>query len=257
MYSFKVENKEFNSGTHVMGIINSTNDSFFINSRVKEDFLNKAKEMIDAGAEIIDIGGQSTRPGAEMIPPDTELARVLPVIQGIKDAFPSIIVSCDTFYPEVAETVLNYGADMINCVSFTQPMAHVISRFNKSICVMHNRRNSNESDLFLDKLNGLKQIISVLDDSFVPLDHVMLDLGIGFNKTINEDKELLDNYDSLMNEFPNFAFLLGASRKSFLGGEVEDRLIPTLNTTRLAKKYGVAFCRVHDVKENMEVLNER
>jgi len=254
MFNFIVRNKKFNSGTHIMGIINATPDSFYAASRISNDYVEKALQMVKDGAEILDIGAQSTRPEAEILEPEIELYRILPVLQSIRNADPNIPISIDTFYPEVAEMCLNYGADMINDVAYIQPMGHVAAKYNAPICVMHNRRNSMTTDLFEDKLIGIQRLIDNLKEAGVKDNNILLDAGIGFNKSTEEDIELLNNYDSIVNQFAEYPFLLGASRKSFLGGEVDNRLEGTINSSILAKKFGVLFVRVHDVKENKEWL---
>ncbi len=256
-YDFEISGKKFESGTHVMGILNATPDSFFAESRIGDNAVKRADEMIEAGAEVIDIGGQSTRPGSSPVSAIEELARVLPAVEAVKAERKDALVSVDTFYPEVAEAVLQAGADMINDVSGLEypELAQVVANFDASICVMHNRRKSKTADMFLDKEVGLANMIKSLMAAGVGKNKILLDGGIGFNKSNAEDWELLRGYDNLLDYFDEYPFLLGTSRKSMFGGEVETRLSATLDSTALAVKQGVLFVRVHDVKENKLVID--
>lgn len=240
-----------------MAILNATPDSFFEGSRLYNRAVERARECIAKGAEVLDIGGQSTRPDADRVSALEEMARVLPVIEEIRAEFPSIPISVDTFYPEVAEASLQAGADMINDVSCLRDkeMAGVISRAGASVCVMHDRRASKVGDLFFDKTAGLLRAVETLRRAGVSADRILLDGGIGFNKSRDEDWELLRGYRRLIEEIDGYPFLIGTSRKSMFGGEVSERLIPTLESTALAVKAGVLFVRVHDVAENLAVIN--
>ena len=247
--------KEFTTGTHIMGILNVTEDSFYEPSRLKNDLIERVYCMIRDGAEIIDIGGQSTRPGAEIIKSPVELGRVLPVLKEIKKHF-DIPVSIDTFYSNVADVCLDNGADMINDVScFSDPkMAKVIANHNASVCICHNRRNSpKDTKLIPDILDGLQKSIDKARGVGIRKEQIIVDGGIGFNHNASEDWELLLKYGQLKSL--GYPLLLGTSRKSFLGGEVEDRLNATVNTTALATKKGYLFVRVHDIAENKAAID--
>lgn len=266
-YSFKIRDKVFESGTHVMAILNATPDSFFSGSRlagsglggsrIVSDAVKRAGRFIAQGAEVIDIGGQSTRPGATEIGALEEMSRVLPVVEEIRAAYPDIPISVDTFFPEVAEAAINAGADMINDVSCLAygGMVQVIADTGASVCVMHLRRKSKIGDLFFDKTVGLQKAVDSLLKAGVRRDRILLDGGIGFNKNNDEDWELLRGYDKLIKEFPEYPFLIGTSRKSMFGGEIADRLPATLDSTVLAVKAGVLFVRVHDVAENKAMID--
>lgn len=253
-YCLKVGGRLFERGTHIMGIINVDSDSFFEGSRVSDarGAALCAGKMLSEGAEILDVGGQSTRPGADVISSDEELSRVIPAIRAIKEARPDALLSVDTFYASVAEAAARAGADMINDVSCLadENMAAVAAKYGLAICVMHNRRGSTERDMVADKLAGLERAERRLIDAGVGRDKILLDGGIGFNLSREEDVELLARYGELVERF-DLPFLLGASRKSFLGGSgAGDRLPATLETTRRAVQMGALFVRVHDVKEN-------
>ena len=252
---FVVKDKVFENGTHVMGILNANTTSFFGFSRIDGDEISKAEKMLRDGAEIIDIGGQSTAPGAIKESALEEASRVLPVLESLRGEFPDAILSVDTFYSSVAEEALALGADMINDVSCLgdKYMAEVVAKYGASICVMHNRRGSKNKDMWLDKELGLMKATDTLLSAGVDRNKIIVDGGIGFNLNHDEDRALLEKYNNL--NTIGYPLLLGASRKSFLGGEVETRLTATLDTTKLAVKQGVLFVRVHDVKENKMIID--
>lgn len=256
-YDFHVGNEVFESGTHVMAILNVTPDSFYAGSRHAHDAVETAKKFLEQGAEIIDIGGQSTRPGAQSVSALEEMARVLPAVESIKKEFPNALVSVDTFYPDVAQAAIDVGADMINDVSclLDKNLAKVVAQNDVAICVMHDRRKSGIPDLFFDKGTGLMRVVDTLLSSGLDKNRILLDGGIGFNKSNDEDWQLLNDYDKLLDMFEEYPFLLGTSRKSMFGGTPETRLSATLDSTMLAVKQGVLFVRVHDVKENRAVIN--
>ena len=256
-YDFHVGNRVFESGTHVMAILNATPDSFYSASRHQNDAAETAKKFLQQGAQIVDIGGQSTRPGAQSVSALEEMARVLPVVESIKKECPDALVSVDTFYPDVAWAAIDAGADMINDVSCLRykALAKVVSQNDVAICVMHDRRKSQISDLFFDKETGLMRAVDTLLSQGLDKRRIMLDGGIGFNNTIDEDWQLLRGYDRLIDMFEEYPFLLGTSRKSMFGGTPETRLSATLDSTMLAVKQGVLFVRVHDIKENVAVIN--
>ena len=252
---FVVKDKVFEKGTHVMGILNANTTSFFGFSRIDGDEISKAEKMLRDGAEIIDIGGQSTAPGAVRESALEEASRVLPALETLRAEFPQAILSVDTFYSSVAEEALALGADMINDVSCLgdKYMAEVVAKHGASICVMHNRRGSKNKDMWLDKELGLMKATDTLLSAGVDRNKIIVDGGIGFNLNHDEDRALLEKYNNL--NTIGYPLLLGASRKSFLGGEVETRLTATLDTTKLAVKQGVLFVRVHDVKENKMIID--
>lgn len=260
IYRLNVGGKVFEGGTHIMGILNATPDSFFDGSRAADPnkAVSIAGKMLSEGAEILDIGGQSTRPGASVLSADEEEKRVVPVIRALREAYPNALMSVDTFYASVADAAAQAGADMVNdvCCLADKDMAAVVANRGLAACVMHNRRGSQIADMFEDKIAGLGRAIDRLLAAGVGRDKILLDGGIGFNLLREEDVELLARYGELIQNF-DFPFLLGASRKSFLGGaSARDRLPATLETTRRAIEMGALFVRVHDVKENAQALRE-
>lgn len=256
-YNFCVRDKVFADGTHIMGIINVNEDSFFAQSRHIDDAVEVAGRFIEQGAEILDIGAQSTRPEAVMMSAIEEMSSLLPVVEAIRGEYKDIPISVDTFNADVAQCAIEVGADMINDVSCLKDgaMAQVVAQSGASICVMHNRRNSKTADLFVDKQIGLSSAIKTLMSFGVEQNKILLDGGIGFNKSADEDWTLLNRYDYLIDSFEPYPFLLGTSRKSMFGGDVSTRLSATLDSTLLAKKQGVLFVRVHDIKENYAILH--
>ena len=255
-----INNKEFKSGTHVMAIINLTPDSFFANSRtrVDTDLMSRVKYALDNGAEIIDIGAQSTRPGHTPVSADEEIFRLSTSIKDIKKAFPNALISIDTYYSKVAEFALEQGADLINDIWGLQydngEMAKVIAKYNAACCLMHNANEDKYESLIGDIKKFLQKSVDIALNAGIDPNKICLDGGIGFAKNKEENWELLNNYDKLNSL--GYPLLLGTSRKRMFGGEPEDRLKPTLDSTLLACKMGIMFVRVHDVKENKEVIDK-
>ncbi len=253
-----IKNKEFKSGTHVMAIINLTPDSFFDKSRANnQDVLSRIENAILNGAEIIDIGAQSTRPGHIPVSADEEIER-LKMLPNIRKAFPSIPISIDTYYAKVAEYALSCGADLINDIWGLQydngEMAKVIAKYDASCCLMHNQKEDIYTDFFQDILTFLQKSVDIALESGIDKNKICLDGGIGFAKNYDENWDLLNNYDKL--NVLGYPLLLGTSRKRMFLGEPQDRLQKTLDSTYLACQKDILFVRVHDVKENKEVIDK-
>ncbi|MCI8944273.1 MAG: dihydropteroate synthase [Clostridia bacterium] len=258
----KIGNKTFENGTHVMAIINLTPDSFYANSRSDIDGLaDRVKRAIDEGAEVIDIGGQSTRPGHTPVDELQEWQRLQRPIELIKSRF-DVPLSVDTYYPYVAKNALMSGADMINDVWGLQydkdgEMAQIIAKHGAAVCIMQNQNHiSPDETLWSDMFDFLQRSISIAKSAGISDEKIILDGGIGFGKNKEQNFTVVNNYDRL-HKF-GYPLLLGTSRKSMFGGDVNDRLQPTLDTTRQAVHQKVLFVRVHDVKENVQAIsNER
>ena len=253
-----INNKKFESGTHIMAIINLTPDSFFAESRTtQKDLLIRCEKAIKDGAEILDLGAQSTRPGHTPVSADEEIQRFSTSIQDIKKAFPDMPISIDTYYHEVAKFALDNGADLINDIWGLQydngEMAKVIGKYNAACCLMHNAKYDEYKDLIQDVVDYLKKSLDIAKSSNIDPNKIVLDGGIGFAKNIDENWELLRNYDKL--NVLGYPLLLGTSRKRMFGGNPEDRLQATLDSTLLACQKNILFVRVHDVKENKEVID--
>ena len=253
----KIGNRIFENYTYVMAIINLTPDSFWAESRRDADDVLFAVERAQReGAAVIDIGAQSTRPGYREVSAEQEIARFEKPLAAIKKRF-DIPVSIDTYFPQSARAALKLGADMVNDIwglSYREDMAKTVSEFGASVCIMHNSKMQLSGDIwgviedFLEK--GAEKALQ----SGIEKDRIILDGGIGFAKSREQNFELLNGYERLKRL--GYPLLLGASRKSMFGGRVEDRLLPTLESTRLAAEKKILFVRVHDVKENVEIIKK-
>lgn len=248
------------SRTHIMGILNVTPDSFSDGGmwHRTDAALRRAEQMIKEGAEIIDIGGESTRPGYTPVDADEEIRRITPVIQAIKKEF-TVPISADTYKSRVAAAALDAGADMINDIwglKHDSDMADVINRFNVPACLMHNRRETVYTDFIADVISDLKESINIAETAGIPKNKLILDPGVGFAKTQEQNLEIINRLDELLPL--GCPILLGASRKSVIGNALElpteERLEGTLATTVIAVMRGAAFVRVHDIKENLRAI---
>ncbi|WP_085522356.1 dihydropteroate synthase [Tuberibacillus sp. Marseille-P3662] len=247
--------------TLVMGILNVTPDSFSDGGSYDhvKNAVSHAQEMIAQGADIIDIGGESTRPGADFTPLDIELERILPAIAAIRE-FTDIPISIDTYKAETARQALEAGADIINDVwgaKADPAMAEVAANTQAPIILMHNRHDKNYQDLLTDVKDDLQASISLVQDAGVADDRIILDPGIGFAKTYHDNLEVMRRLD----EFHQWGYpvLLGTSRKSFigqtLGTDVSDRLEGTGATVCLGVSKGCQIVRVHDVGPIKKMTN--
>lgn len=253
----KIGNRIFENYTFVMAIINLTPDSFWAESRKgADDVLFAVERAQKDGAAVIDIGAQSTRPGYREISAQEEIARFEKVIRAIKERF-DIPLSVDTYFAESARAALQLGADMINDIwglTHDEDMAKTVAEFCASVCIMHNTNTPLLEDIWGAIDNFLAKSTQKALNYGISKDRIILDGGIGFGKTREQNFELLGGYERLKGL--GYPLLLGASRKSMFGGKVEDRLVQTLESTRLAAEKGVLFVRVHDVKENVEIIKK-
>ncbi|MDE6373300.1 MAG: dihydropteroate synthase [Clostridia bacterium] len=252
-----VGGQSFKNYTFVMAIINLTPDSFWQASRATcDDVLFRVERAVKDGAAIIDLGAQSTRPTYTEVSADEEIARLEKPLEMIKARF-GIPVSVDTYFSKCARAACGLGADMINDVwglTHDKDMADVIAGAGVSVCIMHNAREKLTGDIF-PQINGfLKNSADLALKAGISGDKICVDGGIGFAKDREQNWRLLDGYERLAEV--GYPLLLGTSRKSMFGGNVEDRLPATLESTRLAVKKGVLFVRVHDVKENVDAIRE-
>ena len=252
-----IGNRVFENYTYIMAIINLTPDSFWAVSRKgADDVLFAVESAQKEGAAVIDIGAQSTRPGYFEISAKEEIARFEKPIAAIKARF-DIPVSVDTYFAESARAALQIGADMVNDIwglSRDKDMAKTVAEFNASVCIMHNSKTQLSGDIWGGIENFLAENARNALDFGIDGNKIILDGGIGFAKTKEQNFELLNGYERLKKL--GYPLLLGASRKSMFGGEVKDRLAPTLESTRIAAEKGVLFVRVHDVKENAEIIKK-
>ena len=254
----KIGNKEFNIGerTYVMGILNVTPDSFSDGGKFNtiDMALKRVEKLIKDGADIIDIGGESTRPNFEEVSEEDEIGRVVPIIKAIKEKF-DIPISIDTYKSKTAEAAIAAGADMINDIwGFKKDpnMAKVAAKYNVPCVLMHNRKEAKYDNLMKDLMYDLEESINIALDAGVSRENIILDPGIGFAKTLEQNLIVMNNLDIIKAlELP---LLLGTSRKSMIGLTldlpVDERVEGTIATTVLGITKGCEFIRVHDVLEN-------
>ena len=253
--TFDIERK-----TYLMGILNVTPDSFSDGGQFNrlDAALRRAEEMVSEGADVIDIGGESTRPGHTPISDREEIDRIAPAVEAVKARF-DVPVSIDTYKSSVAEAALQAGADLVNDIwgfRHDPEMATVTVRYNAACCLMHNRHEAVYRDLLEDMLADLQGSVDLALEAGIPKDRILVDPGVGFGKTYEMNLEVLRRLE----EFRRLGLpvLLGASRKSVIGLTLDlpatERLEGTLATTVLAVLKGCAFVRVHDVKENRRVV---
>jgi len=250
---------EWGERAYVMGIINATPDSFSGDGLVDVSAaVARAMDFVAAGADFIDIGGESTRPGHRPVPEEEEARRVLPVVKAVRAAV-GVPISIDTFKPSVALAALDAGADAINCVWGAVPgIVGVAARSNAPLVIMHNRTAADYSgDVVREVIDSLERSIRDAMDGGVAADRIIVDPGIGFGKTPAQNIAILNRLAEFAERLPH-PLLVGTSRKSFLGFitglPVTDRLCPTAATVALAVASGADIVRVHDVREMVPVV---
>lgn len=253
--TFDTENR-----TYIMGILNVTPDSFSDGGRFNslDNACRHAEKMISEGADILDVGGESTRPGHVQISAEEEIERVVPVIEVLKSKF-DIPVSVDTYKSKVAEAAIMAGADLINDIwglKYDQRMAEVISKNKAACCLMHNREKAEYQNFVNNVLEDLQDTLKIAKNAGISDDKIMLDPGIGFGKTYEMNLEMLKHLEKLKSL--GYPVLLGTSRKSVIGLTLdlpaEEREEGTLATTVMGVMKGCSFVRVHDVKANYRAM---
>lgn len=258
----KIGGREFDSSghTYVMGILNVTPDSFSDGGKWNDldSALRHVQTMAEDGADVIDIGGESTRPGYTMISDQEEMERTISVIEAVKARF-DIPLSLDTYKPEVARAGICAGIDMINDIwglKYDDRMADVIAESGLPCCLMHNRRNTEYGDFMRELTSDLKETLRLAARAGIGEDRIILDPGIGFAKSHEQNLEAIGCLEEL--KILGFPLLLGCSRKSVIGKTLDlppdERLEGTLATTVIAAMKGCMFVRVHDVKENVRAI---
>ena len=274
------EKFKWGSECYIMGIVNATPDSFSGDGIVgAKDTVSKAVAQagtfLNDGAHILDVGGESTKPGAAIVSPNEELDRVVPVITALSKEFPSAVISIDTYKASVAKAALDAGAHIINDVwgfKADPDMAPLAARYNVPVILMHNRSKPGHAEIdarlggtyiapnydnFLDEVKDeMRDIANNAIKAGVEARQIILDPGVGFGKTVQQNMVLinkLDHFKSL-----GFPQLLGASRKSFIGKvldvEADQRLEGTAATVALGVVRGANIVRVHDVKEMARIV---
>jgi dihydropteroate synthase len=246
--------------TYVMGIVNATPDSFSGDgiARDAEAAVRLAASFVAAGADIIDIGGESTRPGHEPVSEQEEAARVLPAIEAIRRTV-DVPISIDTFKPAIALRALELGADMVNCVWGAMPgIAAAAARARAPLVIMHNRAAPDyRDDVVREVIASLARSVDEAIAAGVAREHIIVDPGIGFGKTPEHNIEILRRLDEFASALPH-PLLIGTSRKSFIGKitglPVERRVFGTAASVALAIAKGADIVRVHDVADMMPVV---
>ncbi|MGI8788867.1 MAG: dihydropteroate synthase [Pyrinomonadaceae bacterium] len=261
---------DYSEKTLLMAILNCTPDSFSDGGKFFsiDDALRQAEKLIEEGADILDIGGESTRPNAKRISTEEETRRVAPVIEAIAKRF-DVPVSIDTSKSVVAERAFEAGAEIINDVSglrFDERVAEVAARTNAGLILMHLRgdfetmhKQKPSENILREVAEGFRRSIEKAKNFRVKKENIALDVGIGFSKTFEQNLELIAKLNSLCAEFSEFPMLIGTSRKSFLGkilndSPADERLPGSLASAAVAVWNGANIVRVHDVRATIEML---
>ncbi|MDO5755635.1 MAG: dihydropteroate synthase [Tissierellia bacterium] len=260
----KIRNRQFdfkNKG-YLMGILNVTPDSFSDGGdfRGKEQAIEQALKMVEEGADIIDIGGESTRPGHEKISADEEQKRILPVIEGIRK-YSDCVISIDTYKSSTLEKALEAGGDMANDIwgmMKDEKMADIVVKHRCPVVLMHNKDNNHYDNLMEDMVMELQKIIDDALNQGVKRDQIIIDPGIGFALSYEKDLKVLEKLDEIV--ALDYPLLIGTSRKRFIGRATKvdiakDRVIGTCATTVWGRMKGASIFRVHDVRANKEALD--
>ena len=240
-----------------MGILNVTPDSFSDGGKYNhmESALRQAERLITEGADIIDIGGESTRPGHVQIDEEEEAARVVPVIEAIKKRF-DVPVSIDTYKSFVAEAALNAGADLLNDIwgfRYDERCAELAAQYDVAVCLMHNRDNTEYNDFMQDVIADLKVSLAIAEKYGVKKEKIILDPGVGFGKTLEQNRMVMNHLEDIV--ALGYPVLLGTSRKSMIGLTlnlpVDQREEGTMATSVIGVMKGCQYVRVHDVEKNV------
>ncbi|MDZ5782414.1 dihydropteroate synthase [Marinococcus luteus] len=250
---------DFSLKTFVMGILNVTPDSFSDGGRYSEveQAVAQAEKLVGDGADIIDIGGESTRPGAAFVEAEEEQRRIVPVLEALRGRI-GVPISVDTYKASTAEAAVKAGADIINDVwgaKADPDMARVAAEYDVPIILMHNRDNTEYQDLMPDMIQDVYESIAICEQAGVKADRIILDPGIGFAKTYEQNLEAMRKMDQFTSL--SYPVLLGSSRKSLISKTLElpadDRVEGTGATISLGIERGCDIVRVHDVKEMTRV----
>ena len=223
-----------------------------------DEALRHTEAMIADGADIIDIGGESTRPGHTPVSAEEEAQRVLPVIEAVRKRF-DIPISVDTFKSSVAESAIQAGADLVNDIwglKYDSEMGAVIAKYDVACCLMHNKSNTEYNNFLIDMLSETQECVNLARKAGIKDEKIILDPGVGFGKTFEMNLETMNHLELFKNL--GFPVLLGTSRKSMIGLAldlpVDQRVEGTLATSVIGVMKGCSFVRVHDVKENRRVI---
>lgn len=258
----KIGNRVFENSnkTYVMGILNITPDSFSDGGKWTDidRALFRVEEMIREGMDILDIGGESTRPGYTLLSEEEEIDRVVPVIREVKARF-NVPISLDTYKAKVAQAGVDAGVDMINDIwglQYEESMAEVIAKSGLPCCLMHNRKNTEYENFIQDVAADLAHTLHLAEAAGIASEKIILDPGVGFAKTYEQNLQIINSLEEL--HVFGCPLLLGCSRKSVIGLTLDlpadDRVEGTLTTTVIGVLKGCSFVRVHDIKENVRAI---
>ena len=258
----KIGNKMFQKKghTYVMGILNVTPDSFSDGGKWndKDRALRHVEEMLADGTDILDIGGESTRPGYTLLSDEEEIARVVPIIEAVKARF-DVPISLDTYKSKVAQAGIAADADLINDIwglKYDDKMAAVIAESGLPCCLMHNRKAADYQDFMQDVAADLAETLQIAEKAGIADEKIILDPGVGFGKSYENNLEIINCLEEL--HMFGYPLLLGCSRKSVIGLTLDlpvtERIEGTLVTTVMGVIKGASFVRVHDIKENVRAI---
>ncbi|HQZ96292.1 MAG TPA: dihydropteroate synthase [Pyrinomonadaceae bacterium] len=254
----------------VMGILNVTPDSFSDGGKYlsADAALRRAEAMINDGADILDVGGESARPGSASVSPQEEISRTIPVIKAIAARFDTP-VSIDTTKSSVAKAAIDAGAEIINDISalrFDAKIAKIAAESGSGLVLMHSRGEFESmhsqaplDDIFTDMRTGFRRAIDLALTDGVQNGRIVLDIGLGFGKTFGQNLELIAKLDKIIADFRDYPMLVGSSRKSFIGKLLDgvptaERLYGSLASGAIAVFNGASILRVHDVKETVDAI---
>lgn len=254
--------KEFDlkNHTYVMGILNITPDSFSDGNKFneKDAALKRVEQMILEGVDIVDLGGESTRPGYTLLTDDEEISRIVPMIELIKKEF-DIPLSLDTYKGKVAKAGIESGVDLINDIwglKYDDEISKVIADNQLPCCLMHNRKEPDYNDFLNDMMTDMTATLKIAEKAGISNEKIILDPGVGFGKTYEHNLYILKHMEAL--HMFGYPLLLGTSRKSVIGLTLDlpvtERIEGTLVTTVMAVMKNYGFVRVHDVKENVRAV---
>jgi len=261
---------QYGERTLLMGVLNVTPDSFSDGGQFfsLDRAVAHAERMIAEGADTIDVGGESTRPGSEFVSEDEELRRVIPVIEKLA-AISQVPISIDTTKPGVARAACEAGAEIINDISglrFDPALAAVAKSMQAGLLLMHSRGTPKDmqqipfaADIFTDVVDGLRRSVSIAEQFGIAREKIAIDPGIGFGKSVEQNLEIIRRLRDLSYEFADLPIAIGTSRKSFLGkllngAPADERLYGTIATEVASVLNGAHIVRAHDVKATVEAV---
>ena len=262
MKTIKIGTRDFQTrgATYVMGILNVTPDSFSDGGKFNhmDAALHHVEEMLVDGMDVLDIGGESTRPGYTKLSDQEEIDRVAPIIEAVKARF-DVPVSLDTYKSAVAEAGLKAGADLINDIwglKYDRKVADLIAQYKVPCCLMHNREKAEYNNFLDDFCQDMRDSLAIAKEAGIADEQIILDPGVGFGKNYEHNLTIIHHLERLCDM--GYPVLLATSRKSCIGQALDlptdQRVEGTMVTTVMGVLKGAAFVRVHDVKENLRAI---